>query len=114
MPKNLTEKISLLLDDSKDLQRYELIRVIEKLIMEELHMLSIAHKIDAYDLTLVKSNAIKMYVDSSFDEEKYGRSIAQDHDMKRAYCYVAAVIALLRGKGLINFTLEYDKKSNRW
>lgn len=113
MPKNIREKLGIILEEAENLQRNDLLRMLENLIDQELELVKADQVFDTYDMNMIRGAAIKMYVDSSLSEETVG-PVSRDHELKRAYCYFNAVISLLRGKGLIKFLPKFDKKSNRW
>ncbi len=109
MPKSLREKISLLLDDAEGISKSEKIKLVERLVNEELGFLSMEHDLSAYDIGLIKSAAINKFNEMRMDREALG-PIQGDGDDVRAFCYVESVIGFLRNKGLINFTLRYTRK----
>lgn len=109
MPKNLREKLNLLIQDTKDLGKAETIRAIENLVNQELGYLEATYEVDSYDLNLIKSSAVKKFVDRDLSQQSIG-SMSGDNDMIRSMFYVESVIEYLRGKGLIKFTMTFKKK----
>ena len=110
MPKNLEEKIKILLDDLETLPRSEAVRKIKNLIEEELKFIESTHEINNWDLNNVRSHAKQQLLDT--DLSIHGRWANENLDEFRAWCYVDAVVTLLKGKGLIPFDVIYsrDKK----
>ena len=105
MPKNLTEKLSILLEDLESLPKFEAIRICEAFVNQELNFLEIERKITRHDLTLIRSSAI-----SEMQNMKIDMLRTETDDSLRTYCYVHAILGFLRKEGLIKFTMSYDKK----
>lgn len=109
MPKNLRSKIGHILEDCETLPKYELLDRLERLVNEELRFLDAEHAIDSIDLALINSQAIKNYTDRSLAPEALGKLWA-DGTSTRTLCLVEAAVAFLRGRGLVNFKVVYNKK----
>jgi len=104
MSRNLREKISLILQDGIDgvEPKYTADKLVALFRAEQEY-----HEQDRYidyrELVTLKSQAIQNVQNMSQQDEV---------DMKHyhtTYAYVDAVIAFLRGKGLIHFYLKYKK-----
>lgn len=109
MPKNIREKLALILEDAESLKRHDLLRLLERMFNEELEFLQLEHKIDSYDLNSVRSRAISLYNELSMTKESLGYAHG-DGELIRTMCFVMATLELFRGKGLIAFTVKYNKK----
>lgn len=109
MPKNIKQKLALILEDAESLKKYELLRLLERMFNEEMEFLQAEHQVDIYDLTNVKSQAIDMYNQMRMTMDSLG-NLHGDSELIRTMCLMMATISLLRSKGLVNFTLTYKKK----
>lgn len=108
MPKNLRNKVMLILEDSETLNKYELARKIELLILEEVNHIKIDHEIGPKDLTTIESSAKHNMTNiplARFNDNGYGSG---NTDL-RAWSYIHAVVSFLRGKGLIEFNVSFEK-----
>lgn len=109
MPKNLAQKIALVLEDAESLSRPEVIRLFERLITEELQFAEAEHAFDTYDLNLIRSRAINKFNDMALNSEALGK-IKGNSEGIRMKCLVESTIEMLRGKSLINFTMKFNGK----
>ena len=109
MPKNLREKLALVLDDCQDLQKWELLQRLERVVNEEIGFMKAEHQVDSVDLSTIQSYATKEYNDMRLDEQALGR-IYGDGNLIRVLCYINAVLSHFRSKGLISFNVTLNKK----
>jgi hypothetical protein len=109
MPKNLREKLALVLEDCQDLKQYELLNRLERVVNEELNFLANDHKVDTFDLTQIRSLAINNYNQLNMSQSSLGKAYG-DGELVRTLCMVDSVISFLRSKGLVNFTITFNKK----
>ncbi len=108
MPRNLESKVKNLLADIDTLSDLESRKMVKKFIKEEMKFLEKEHEIGPFDLNVVTSQAIQTFVDT--DLSAYGSWAEENPDEFRAWCYIDAVIMMLREKGLIPFTIKYNRK----
>ena len=108
MPKNLHNKLSLLLEDLKSLPKAEALRRLEELFNNELKFLESEHEIGDYELNIIHAQAITEWHKPTLH---VGHSLAGDDGSKlRTLAYVDAVQAFMKQTGLIAFTLKYKSK----
>lgn len=108
MPKNLRNKVMLILEDAETLNKFELARKIELLVTEEVSLVKVDHEFGPRDLTTIESGAKYIFTNtplSQFNDNGYGSG---NTDL-RAWSYVSSVIGFLRQKGLISFNVTFEK-----
>ena len=110
MSRNLREKLSVVLDEIADLHKIEALKVLERMVSQELEFLEIERELEHYDLNLIRDKAA--YNWQYFNRNDYKDTcLNSNEELIRTYCYVEAVIGHLRSKGLIKFTTEVKGKN---
>lgn len=115
-PKNLEEKIGIILDELEKLPRAEASRKLTNFVMNELEWKNSTFVLDEQDLTSIRSFATRSMTDFSMAKmREYGfeSSYGVDNDKMRALCWIEATVAFFRGKGMIPFTTDYKNYKGR-
>lgn len=115
-PKNLEEKVGILLDEIERLPRQDALRKLTAFVLNELDWKDTEFILDDYDLSTVRSIACKMM--SEFPTHKvreYGfeSNYGIDQDKLRALCWIEAVVSFFRGNKLIPFKTSFKSKNGR-
>lgn len=106
MPKNLKEKVTILVEDIKTLNKYEAAAKVERFILDELQFLNTEHTMGIRDVSAVYAYATKKICEINTRED--GDFSVPEH--ARAWCYFESTILHMRSKGLIGFNVRFDKK----
>jgi hypothetical protein len=115
-PRNLEQKVSILLDETEKMTRSEATRRIVNFICEELEWRSADYVLDDHDLAIVKSNAVSAMQEFSMQmmrEYGFENGHNSDQDKMRTLCWINAVVSYFRGKQAIPFTASYLKKGRK-
>lgn len=107
MPKNLDEKIALILNDIKRLPDFEVRKRIKDFVLQEVNFTKTEHTLDNYDLSRIQSLAMDLFSKTDF------RILDIDQSYQRVWCFVQAVLTFLKSESLIEFGITYDSKKQK-
>lgn len=108
MARNLREKIAAVVQDVYDLRQDSAVTKIENLIKDELQLRDQERDITYYDLTYIKSLAVKEFTDMNMTEPTLGK-LTGDQEMIRILCLLNALNSFMRSKGLTPVIFKYKK-----
>lgn len=111
--KNLHQKIGILLDDIKTMDRSDQVRVITSFIKNELSLQESTYQWTEKDLTTIRSRAIALLVDLNPQVEIEGHRLYNNENLPRTYAMVQATYELMRGKELCPYTIGLQHKANK-
>lgn len=106
-PKDLDEKVDLLLNELEQVDRKSAAILIKNFVKSQLDWNEVEHTIDEFDLETVRSYAIKEMTDLPINTLTAPELTQGRH---QALAYMQAFLSHFRSKGLIPFTFKYKKK----
>src|SRR5690348_7869706 len=104
MPQNLDEKVRLLLEDIKNMQDQDARARLKQFVLSEINFLEAEHVIEESDLSVIRSQASKNWVDTNFKENKI------EPENERVWLLMDAFVSHFRSRGLIPFKLTLKKR----
>lgn len=111
-PKNLETKVALLLSDIERCSREEAIRKVQNFVVEQLEWKESTFTLDAYDLSQIKSFAVKEMTDFPIqDMRAFGFDASTGgQDEMRTLSWVLGVLGFFRGQQMVPFKINFKRR----
>ena len=109
MPKNLEEKISLLLKEIETMEHSAKVRTVKRFIENEMLLSEETLLIDIYDLTEIKSRAVAISLDCPPEMTVSGQRLMMNTYALNTMSYVKAIWEFFRRTGLTKYNIDFKK-----
>lgn len=107
MTKNLKSKVMNIVEDTQGMNNFQRAERIERLVLDELEHNNTTHTIGLHELESIRQKALHAYHDHS--PQRFQDNYLGSSENITAWCYVDAVVNMLRGKGLLTANIEFDR-----
>lgn len=108
MPTNLQEKIGILLRDIERMEKSQQIKTVENFILKEMEMTKAERLLDIHDLSMIRSRAINITIDTAHGATVSGRPLAMNSDACNALAWTKACWEFFRGKGMMHYDIGFE------
>lgn len=112
MSKNLEAKLAALLSDVERFESSDKRKALLAFIEAELNLMETRHNWNEKDLTVIRTRATEIFQGLSSSETLNGKSLYQNDELIRTYCYSQATYEYMRSQSMTPYVIGIQRKAD--
>lgn len=112
MSEKLEQKIYALFNEIEQLNVHDRVRAVANFARQELNLMEMTHNWNEKDLALIKARAIGIMQDLGSTVLLEGKSLYQNDEHVRTYCFAQATYEYMRGLGMSPYVIGIQAKKD--